>query len=131
VKTYAEPTIYSGAITAIDAKNFQLTVITPEQKEIKVDVETSTKLSSYTPADGVARYGFSKLAVGDRISLVANPGKEPNVVVAARLVDFIGIPKDPRIAVAGTSTASPSAAVSTTPANTPTPTPRRSLSPIR
>lgn len=135
VKTYSEPALYSGAITAVDAKNFQITVMTPEQKEIKVDVETSTKLSSYTAADGLARYGFSRLAVGDRVALAATKSRtDSNVLVASRLVDFIGIPKDPRITVAGTNTlASPSAAVTTTPAaTTPSPSPaRRNLSPIR
>jgi hypothetical protein len=132
VKTYSEPVLHSGAITAIDPKNFQLTIMTPEQKEIKVDVEASTKLSAYTPEDGVAKHGFSKLAVGDRIALAATPGSDANVLEADRLVSFIGIPKDPRIQVAGATTASPSAAASTTPSTTtPTPTPRRNLSPIR
>lgn len=135
VKTYSEPALYSGVITSIDAKNFQIAVMTPEQKEIKVDIETSTKLSSYTIADGLARYGFSKLAVGDRISLAAIQSRtDSNALVASRLVNFIGIPKDPRIAVAGANTiASPSAAV-TTPSVTTTPSPtaaRRNLSPIR
>jgi hypothetical protein len=133
VKTYSEPAIYSGAITAIDPKSFQITVMTPEQKEIKVDVETSTKLSSYTPEEGVGRYGFSRLAVGDRVKIAGNPSQD-NLVAASRLVAFIGIPRDPRIAVAGANTAaSPSAAVvSTTPAASASPTPaRRNLQPIR
>lgn len=134
VSTYTVPTMYSGAITAIDAKNFQLTVMTPEQKEVKVDVETTTKLSSYTPEDGLVKYGFSKLAVGDRVSFAGTP-VTGDVIAASRLVDFIGIPKDPRIVVTGASTASPAATVTTAPAKatTPTPTPAsgRNLSPIR
>lgn len=132
VNTYSNPTIYSGAITAIDAKNFQITVMTPEQKEIKVDVETSTKLSSYTPQDGLAKNGFSRLTVGERISFAGEPGADGSLVAASRIVSFIGIPKDPRIVVAGASTASPAATtVSTTPQPTPTTGQRRNLNPIQ
>lgn len=133
VNSYTNPTIYSGAITAIDAKNFQITVMTPEQKEIKVDVETSTKLSSYTPQDGLAKNGFSRLTVGERISFAGEQGSEASLVKANRIVSFIGIPKDPRIVVAGASTASPAATitVSTTPQPTPTTGQRRNLNPIQ
>ncbi len=115
ISTYATPTIYSGAVTAIDVKGFQLTVMTPEQKEIKVDVETSTKLSSYTPEDGLVKYGFSKIAVGDRVSFAGSASRtDANVIAASRLVDFIGIPKDPRINISAAAPAS-SAATATTP----------------
>jgi hypothetical protein len=135
VSTYSNSTIQSGVITAVDPKNFQLTVMTPEQKEIKVDVETATKLSSYTAEEGLVKYGFSKLAVGDRVALTGNPAKtDANVLAASRLVTFIGIPKDPRInvGVAGANTASPAAttAAPTTPV-TPTPASGRNLAPIR
>lgn len=135
VSTYTNPTIQSGVITAIDPKNFQLTVMTPEQKEMKVDIETSTRLSSYTAEEGLVKYGFSKLAVGDRIALAGNPARtDANILAATRLVTFIGIPKDPRIttAVAGATTASPSAAAAaTTSPATPTPASGRNLAPIR
>lgn len=134
VKTHLEPTLYSGAITATDPKNFQITVMTPEQKEIKVDIETSTKLSSYTAAEGLGRYGFSRLTVGDRVSFAASPGPtNGNVLVASRLIDFIDVPKDPKTTVTGTGIiSSPSAAGPTTPSPSASPTPtRRNLSPIR
>ncbi len=118
INTYATPTIYSGAVTAIDAKGFQLTVMTPEQKEVKVDIATTTKLSSYTPEDGLVKYGFSKIAVGDRISFAGSASRtDATVIAASRLVDFIGIPKDPRINV---SAATASSAATTTTSPTPT-----------
>lgn len=131
IKTYTPPTIYSGAITAIDARNFQITVTTPEQKSVKVDIDTATKLSSYTQADGMARYGFSRLAVGDRVTFAGAPDKTDTALIAAdRLVDFIDLPKDPRVsaAVAGAATASPAASIAPV---TPTAATNRNVAPAR
>ncbi|MBA3724037.1 MAG: hypothetical protein H0W89_04065 [Candidatus Levybacteria bacterium] len=129
IKTYAPPTIYSGAITAIDAKAFQITVTTPEQKSVKVDIDTATKLFSYAQADGMVKYGFSRLAVGDRITFAGSPDKaDANLIAADRLVDFIDLPKDPRVVVTGTTTASPAASIAPV---TPTAATNRNAAPAR
>ncbi len=111
IKTHADATIQSGKISAIDPRNFQLTVLLPEQKIIKVDVDTTTKINSYTKADGLAKYGFSRLAVGDRITVAGFPDRtDATLLAASRIIDFIDLPKDPRIVeAANTVVSSPSA----------------------
>jgi hypothetical protein len=101
IETQANPIMYSGEISAIDVKNFRLTLVTAEQKEINVDVNSSTKISSYDPTAGIVKYGFSKVAVSDRIAVTGFPDKtNPNLLAASRILDFLSLPKDPKIIIA-------------------------------
>lgn len=95
ISTYTSPLLYTGTITELNAKQFQITITTADQKTVNVDINTSTKVSSYTSAEGLARYGFSKLAIGDKVFVAGNPDKTtPTLVAATRVIDFITLPKD-------------------------------------
>lgn len=102
IKIEVIPVRYSGTITTLDPKNFIVTATTDDQKEIKINVNTTTKLLSYTKdASELTKYGFSKLAVGDRITVVGYPDKkDPTLTNADRLIVYIGTPKNPNITVA-------------------------------
>ncbi len=77
----------------------------------------------------MVKYGFSRLAVGDRVSFVGAPDKaDANLIAANRLVDFIDLPKDPRVNVAGATTATPSASIAPI---TPTVATNRNAAPAR
>ena len=55
------PKIIEGAVSSVDDKDFVIHVATENKTEIAVDVETTTKTSQYTKADGLSRAGFSKI----------------------------------------------------------------------
>ncbi len=101
INTVITPSIFTGAISEIDKKDFTLTVITEEQKKTTFDIETITKIALYNKDDGVAKYGFSKLEVGDRMIAIGFPNKKvAKHFIATRIIIFPELPKNPRIIIA-------------------------------
>jgi hypothetical protein len=93
-----DPTIVNGVITALDSKNFFITVTTADQKQIKLDIQTTSKIYSYDKADGLVRGGFSKLEIGHRVMAIGFPDKtDAATIVPTRVTEFTDIPKDPKI----------------------------------
>ncbi len=90
VNVISLPTIIHGVIIAIDSKNFNFSVATDNNKLTSVDIETTTKILSYTKDAGLARLGFSKVKENENIIIV---GK-------AQIYIFPDIPKNPNITVA-------------------------------
>lgn len=90
VNVISLPTITHGIIIAIDSKNFNFSVATDNNKLTSVDIETTTKILSYTKDAGLARLGFSKVKENQNIIIV---GKYQVYI-------FPDIPKNPNITVA-------------------------------
>jgi hypothetical protein len=100
VDTATVPTRYAGEITAIDGKNFQLTIMTVDQKTVKVEIDTTSTVSSYSNGGALTKYGFSKLNVGDRVAVVGYPDKkDATLLIADRMIDFLDAPKDQNILI--------------------------------
>lgn len=92
------PTRYYGEITAIDKTNYQLTVMTDDQKSEKVGIDTASTVYSYSSGTTLATYGFSKLVVGDRVEVIGYPDKTDAILLNAdRIIDYLNAPKDPDI----------------------------------
>lgn len=90
-----DPVFINGSISAIDSKNFFVTVMTTDQKKVKLDVQTSSKIYTYNKEDGLIKYGFSKLAVGDRIAAIGFPDKkDTTVIVPNRVIDLNNLSKN-------------------------------------
>ncbi len=101
IDTVVTPSVFTGAISAIDKTDFTLTTTTEEQKKITFDIETISKISLYNKDDGVAKYGFSKLEIGDRIFATGFPNKKNTKnFIATRIIIFPDLPKNPRIIIA-------------------------------
>lgn len=110
VSVTSVPTRYNGEITSIDKQNYRITMMTDDQKSQNVDIESTTKVSSYTPDAGLTRYGFSKLSVGDRIEAIGYPDKkDASLLITDRLIDLLNAPKNPNISIV-TPTSSPTIA---------------------
>jgi hypothetical protein len=119
------PTRYQGEITAIDGKNFDLTMMTIDQKVEKVSIDDTTTTSSYSSGGSLGQYGFSKLNVGDRIFVVGYPDKtDATLLDADRVVDYLDAPKDPDISLVTPTTA-------ITPTAAPTEKGAKAISPIK
>jgi hypothetical protein len=100
INVSVDPVFLNGSIIAVDTKNFFLTIKTSEEKEIKLDVQTSTKLNTYDEDDGLIKYGFSKFEVGDRITAIGFPDKkDPATIVPDRIIDLSGLSSNPKIVV--------------------------------
>lgn len=77
-----------GKIADIDKSKFTITV-KENQGDSLIDIETYSKLFTYSKGKGLIKAGFSKLAIGDTVHIAAivNP-KEENRYSALRLYAF-------------------------------------------
>jgi len=100
IDTQVNPTRYAGEIIEIDGKNFVLTVMTFDQKSVKIEIDTTSTVSSYSKGGSLTRYGFSKLNIGDRVKAVGYPDKKDNtLLIADRMIVFLDAPKDQNILI--------------------------------
>lgn len=100
IEVTASPTFLSGAVSTIDPKNFIVTVISADQKETKVDIQTTTKILTQEKETGLVKYGFSKVKVTDRIFVIGSPDKkDPMLFVATRFIVLPELPQDPKIII--------------------------------
>lgn len=93
------PVYFSGAVTDLDSKNFNLTILTADKTTYSVDIENVTKTSAY---DGTTlmKSGFSKITVAERVTVVGFPDKnDPKHIIATRVLLFPTLPIDPHITV--------------------------------
>lgn len=117
------PTRFYGEITVIDKPDFQVTVMTDTGKSEKVEIDTTSTVSSYSGGTTLSTYGFSKLSLGDRVEVIGYPDKkDATLIIADRMIDYLNAPKDPDITFA-----------TPTPTMAPAPTSKgaKSISPIK
>ena len=104
INVAVNPTQITGTISDLDTKNYSASVETEDKKQTSLDISTTTKISVYTKTDGLSRYGFSKLTIGDRIIAIGYPDKkDPTILVTDRIIAFPELPKNPNIVVASPS----------------------------
>ena len=100
IHAFTVPSYISGRISDIDKKNFHITLTSEDQKETKIDIETLSTLSIYTKEEGISKYGFSKLAIGDKITVTGFPDKkDPNLLVASRVMILPELPQNTKIII--------------------------------
>lgn len=88
IERRVEPKRVLGTITNIDEDNNMITVKTPQDRHIDVDIEKTTKTSSWSKSGGIVKSGFSKLAIGDSIHMVGTPDpKNENQITAIRILN--------------------------------------------
>lgn len=116
INTTIDPTVISGTLASIDEKNFQAVIIAPSGKQVKIDIQTTTKIFTVTADTTIEKTGFSKLQIGNRILVIGYPDKkDASLLVVSRLLAFPKLTKNPKIII---SEPSPTLAKE----DTPTPT---------
>lgn len=115
----------SGIVVDVDDEDFVLTINTGEGRILTVDIERTTKTTMWTKAGGIAKGGFSKIAVGDTVHITATPvAKKENTYSAVRILDLGNITGAASTPTAvATPVASSSATPNAVPKVTQTPTP--------
>ena len=92
------PIAIIGAVVSTDSENFTVTVVDEKGKQTIVDIESTTKTSSYNKEGGVVKSGFSKIQSGERILAVGFPNlKDKKHLVGSRIIHFPTLPKNPKI----------------------------------
>lgn len=98
INTSVDPVFLSGTITNIDSKNFIITIKTTDNKELKLDNQTSTKTYAYDKEEGLVRSGFSKLEVGYRITTIGFPDtKDATMIVPSRIIDLSSLSNNTKV----------------------------------
>lgn len=123
IDSFVTPVYLSGRVADIDKKNYTMTVIGDDQKQTVVDVQTFTTISAYSKEDGISKYGFSKLTIGDKVMAEGFPDKKnPALLEASRVLVLPGLPKNPKIIVPEPSTTENTTSSSSGKKQTPSPT---------
>jgi len=120
IESSTQPTHIAGIVADVDSEAFVLTINTAEGRSLTVDIEKTTKTSVWTKETGIAKGGFSRIAVGDTVHVTATPiAKKENSYSGIRILDLGNI-----TGAAGTptNTVAPQASGSATPRATPRPT---------
>lgn len=87
------PTMFSGIVGTIDEDNFQIEVVTEENKKVKVDIERSTKTSAYTKGEEIEKSGFSRIKLHERVLVVGFGDPEnKDTINASRILHFTDLP---------------------------------------
>lgn len=97
VDVLISPIVIHGVVQQVDKDEFTIKVAT-ERETFLVDVQTTTKTSSYTENSGIVRSGFSKIKDGQRILVVGFPDKtDETKIIPTRIITFPELAKNPRI----------------------------------
>ncbi len=109
----------SGTVANVDSEEFSLIVNTAEGQSITVDIEKTTKTTAWTANGGIAKAGFSKIAVGDTVHIVGSAvAKNKNHISASRVLDLgniTGAAATPTASATPSATVKPTAKPSATP----------------
>lgn len=99
VNVISFPKFIHGVVSFLDDQNFTIEVKTKDKK-FNVDVETTTRIYSYTEANNLSRAGFSKIKENQNIIVIGFPNsKDPNNIIASRTIFFPELLKNPNIIV--------------------------------
>lgn len=91
------PKFIYARVVSIDNKKFTLNSTTEDKKSLIVDVQNSTKISSYSKEDGITRSSFSKISENDDIIVIGfTLAENENMVAASRIIALTDLPKIPK-----------------------------------
>jgi hypothetical protein len=89
-KTSSIPQYIQGTVTAVDSKEFTITVTDKKNEKTVVDIERSTSTKSYEEEDGVQKSGFSDIEVGETVLVVGFADEDDTErISASRILHFV------------------------------------------
>lgn len=92
------PKVISGAVSSVNEDDFSIEVLGDDGTLYTVDIETSTKSSSFSKESGLIRSGFSKFSPEQHIMVRGFPSKSDSKrISASRIILFPEIPKNPKL----------------------------------
>jgi len=92
------PKILIGAVSSVDSKNFNFYIVSENNKQTFIDVETVTKTYSRNTGTALISTGFSKIKIDESVIVIGFPDKKnPDHIIASRILLFPDVPKSPKI----------------------------------
>lgn len=98
IETITKPVFITGVVTNIDEDDFTVSVLDANAVTTIIDIEKITKTNSYTAEDEITKSGYSKLNLGDRVSIIgyAQSGKKDRLT-GLRILQLPEAPRNPKI----------------------------------
>lgn len=87
------PININGQVVGVDVEEGTITVETPKNKSMTVDIETTTKILVWEKGKGLQKLGLSKIKVGDRVHVngfIPSKSQETNRITANRILVLPG-----------------------------------------
>lgn len=92
------PKVLIGAVSSVDNKNFNFNLVSEDNKQTFIDVETVTKTYSSNAGGAFISAGFSKIKIDESVIAIGFPDKQnPDHIIASRILLFPDVPKNPKI----------------------------------
>ncbi len=92
------PKFFVGAVSSIDSKNFNFNIVSEDNKQTFIDVETVTKTYSTSAQATFVSAGFSKIKTDESVIVIGFPDKQnPDHIIGSRILLFPDVPKNPKI----------------------------------
>lgn len=87
------PVNIDGVVTAINEDEFQIEVVDEEGNKKNVDIERSTKTSTYNEDDELVKSGFSQIQLNERVMIVGFTDTDDDTLISAsRVIHFSELP---------------------------------------
>lgn len=80
------PKFIHGTIISVDGKNYNFDVLTDENKQFNIDVETVTKSFSYSSTEGLRKAGFSKVNNNLNVVVIGYTDKKDATKIIADII---------------------------------------------
>jgi hypothetical protein len=101
IRTSVDPVVIQGTISSSNKADYQITITDAKQKQTVIDISTTTKMLTLTKDNELTKLGFSQIATGTRAMAIGYPDKkDPNLLVASRVLNLPTLPTNPEISVA-------------------------------
>jgi hypothetical protein len=129
------PLNINGVVREVDIKNGTLKVEDKKKGQtFTVDIEKNTKITNYTKEQGLAKFGLSKIEIGQRahVNGIASTSEENRIAASHILLlpgNAIGILTPPSGQKPASASASPSAKPKASPTPTKKPVPTKKPAP--
>lgn len=119
-----------GEVTDIDSKNASIEILNEDSRDTKViDIETITKTQSYAQKEGLVKSGFSKILIGEKISIFGF-SKETNKLTAGRILLLPELSPNIKPSPTPSLTPTPTKKITPTPTMKKTTTPKLTTAPL-
>lgn len=87
------PVNMDGVVTAINEDDFQIEVVDEEGNRKNVDIERSTKTSTYNEDEELVKSGFSEIQLNERVMIIGfTDTDDATLISASRVLHFADIP---------------------------------------
>lgn len=78
---------FHGTVSSVDKVNYNINIVTTDNRQFEADIETVTKTFSFSTTSGLIKAGFSKITPGETLIVTGFPDKKnANIIITDRII---------------------------------------------